>query len=229
MRRSFTAPKGKTLFRPGEACPGFLILEEGTIRVTLTGASGREVVLYRVTPGEVCLQTFSCLVSNEPYGAEGVVESDLVGELVPAGQFREKFAEDTAFRERVMGSVAARFVEYQKLVEDVALTGFDARLSKALLRMTDTSGKVSATHSDLARETASGRAYVSRRLAAFARDGLVRQADDDSGFSRSIPDWLLCQHLGAENRYQRQPNLYRPVRASKRSNARSLCPPRCSL
>ena len=178
MRRSFTAPKGKTLFRPGEACPGFLILEEGTIRVTLTGASGREVVLYRVTPGEVCLQTFSCLVSNEPYGAEGVVESDLVGELVPAGQFREKFAEDTAFRERVMGSVAARFVEYQKLVEDVALTGFDARLSKALLRMTDTSGKVSATHSDLARETASGRAYVSRRLAAFARDGLVRQADD---------------------------------------------------
>ena len=178
MRRSFTAPKGKTLFRPGEACPGFLILEEGTIRVTLTGASGREVVLYRVTPGEVCLQTFSCLVSNEPYGAEGVVESDLVGEMVPAGQFREKFAEDTAFRERVMGSVAARFVEYQKLVEDVALTGFDARLSKALLRMTDTSGKVSATHSDLARETASGRAYVSRRLAAFARDGLVRQADD---------------------------------------------------
>ena len=178
MRRSFTAPKGKTLFRPGEARPGFLILEEGTIRVTLTGASGREVVLYRVTPGEVCLQTFSCLVSNEPYGAEGVVESDLVGEMVPAGQFREKFAEDTAFRERVMGSVAARFVEYQKLVEDVALTGFDARLSKALLRMTDTSGKVSATHSDLARETASGRAYVSRRLAAFARDGLVRQADD---------------------------------------------------
>ena len=178
MRRSFTAPKGKTLFRPGEACPGFLILEEGTIRVTLTGASGREVVLYRVTPGEVCLQTFSCLVSNEPYGAEGVVESDLVGELVPAGQFREKFAEDTAFREQVMGSVAARFVEYQKLVEDVALTGFDARLSKALLRLANAGGKVSATHSDLARETASGRAYVSRRLAAFARDGLVRQADD---------------------------------------------------
>ena len=178
MRRSFTAPKGKTLFRPGEACPGFLILEEGTIRVTLTGASGREVVLYRVTPGEVCLQTFSCLVSNEPYGAEGVVESDLVGELVPAGQFREKFAEDTAFREQVMGSVAARFVEYQKLVEDVALTGFDARLSKALLRLAEAGGKVSATHSDLARETASGRAYVSRRLAAFARDGLVRQADD---------------------------------------------------
>ena len=178
MRRSFTAPKGKTLFRPGEACPGFLILEEGTIRVTLTGASGREVVLYRVTPGEVCLQTFSCLVSNEPYGAEGVVESDLVGELVPAGQFREKFAEDRAFREQVMGSVAARFVEYQKLVEDVALTGFDARLSKALLRLADAGGKVSATHSDLARETASGRAYVSRRLAAFARDGLVRQADD---------------------------------------------------
>lgn len=196
MRRTFTAPKGKTLFRPGEACPGFLILEKGTIRVTLTGASGREVVLYRVMPGEVCLQTFSCLVSGEPYGAEGVVESDLTGELVPATQFREKFAEDKEFREQVMASVAARFVEYQKLVEDVALTGFDARLSKALLRLADTGGKVPATHSDLARETASGRAYVSRRLAAFARDGLVRQMDDGI----EILDLTALQRIAAETR-----------------------------
>jgi len=178
MIRQFSAPKGKVIFRPGQECPGFILLSRGTIRVTLTGPSGREVVLYRVHPGDVCLQTFSCLVSDELYGADGLAETELEGELVPAGDFRRRLAEDGPFRDRIMTSVAARFVEYQHLVEDIALTGFDARLSKALLRLADAGGKVSATHSDLASETASGRAYVSRRLGDFARRGLVRQLAD---------------------------------------------------
>lgn len=178
MIRQFSAPKGKVIFRPGQECPGFILLSRGTIRVTLTGPTGREVVLYRVRPGDVCLQTFSCLVSDEPYGADGLAETELAGELVPAGDFRRRLAEDSPFRDRIMTSVASRFVEYQHLVEDIALTGFDARLSKALLRLADAGGKVAATHSDLASETASGRAYVSRRLADFARRGLVRQLAD---------------------------------------------------
>ncbi|WP_114870952.1 cyclic nucleotide-binding domain-containing protein [Sulfitobacter sp. JL08] len=59
--RSFTAPQGKIIFQPGHSCPGFIVLSNGSIKVTLTGASGREVVLYRVRPGEACLQTLSCL------------------------------------------------------------------------------------------------------------------------------------------------------------------------
>lgn len=173
--RSFMAPKGRRLFQPGQDCPGFLLLARGSIRVTLTGQNGRTVVLYRVAPGDVCLQTFSCLVNDTPYGAEGIAETDLEGELVPPGAFRTRMAQDAVFRDRIMASVALRFAEYQQLVEDVALTGFDARLAKALLRLRDDAGLVTATHNDLATETASGRAYVSRRLAEFARRGLVRQ------------------------------------------------------
>ena len=174
MRR-FKALKGKRLFQPGQDCPGFLLLEFGSIRVTLTGPNGRAVVLYRVGPGDVCLQTFSCLVNDAPCGAEGIAETDLEGELVPPGAFRTRMAEDAIFRDRIMASVALRFAEYQQLVEDVALTGFDARLAKALLRLRNDADLVTATHTDLARETASGRAYVSRRLAEFGRWGLVRQ------------------------------------------------------
>lgn len=175
--RQFNAPAGKVLFQPGRDCPGFLLLSRGTIRVTLTGPTGRAVVLYRVGPGDVCLQTFSCLVNGTVYGAEGVAETDLAGALVPASDFRTRFAQDAAFRDRIMRSVATRFSEYQQLVEDVALTGFDARLAKALLRLRDADNRVTATHGELAEETASGRAYVSRRLAEFARLGLVRQLE----------------------------------------------------
>ena len=64
---------------------------------------------------------------------------------------------------------------YERLVEDVALTSFDARLARALLRLADEDMQVHATHEQLATETASGRAFVSRRLAHFARNGLVER------------------------------------------------------
>ena len=175
LAKKFTAPKGTILFSPGQDCPGFLILKRGCIKVTLTGSSGREVVLYRVHPGEVCLQTFTCLIEDQTYSAEGVVEEDLQGDLIPAGQFRQVMEQDESFRNTVLTSVALRFSEYQQLIEDVALTGFDARLAKVLLRLVDATGIVHVTHTALAAETASGRAYVSRRLAEFARRGIVEQ------------------------------------------------------
>ena len=73
-------PKGTTLFRAGDPCPGFVVLSEGTIRVTMSAANGREVVLYRVRPGDVCLQTFSCLIDGRSSSAEGVAETDLSAE-----------------------------------------------------------------------------------------------------------------------------------------------------
>ena len=109
--RNFTAPQGKIIFQPGHSCPGFIVLSNGSIKVTLTGASGREVVLYRVRPGEVCLQTLSCLINGQPYGAEGIAETDVIGQLVPAGEFRKKFVDDEAFRDLIMSSVATRFAE----------------------------------------------------------------------------------------------------------------------
>ena len=176
--KKFEAKKGQVVFQAGQSCPGFVILQEGTIKVTLTGISGRELVLYRVRPGDVCLQTLSCLINDQPYGAEGVAQSDLKGHLVPAGEFRDKFATDEKFRDMIMHSISSRFSEYQQLIEDVALTGFDTRLAKVLLRECNKDGTVEMTHAELAVETASGRAYVTRRLAEFAKRGWVRQNDN---------------------------------------------------
>lgn len=166
-------PAGTVLFRAGDPCRGFVLLHEGLLRVTLTAANGREVVLYRVAPGEVCLQTFSCLVEGRDYSARGVAETDLLAETIPSADFHRAMARDDAFRARIFGAVAQRFGDFERLVEDVALTGFPARLARALLRLAGDGHTVRATHEQLAAETASGRAVVSRQLARFADEGLV--------------------------------------------------------
>jgi len=172
-RPTALVPKGQVLFRPGEDCSGFVVVHSGTIRVSLTGESGREIVLYRVHPGEVCLQTFGCLINHRPYSAEGLAESDLEIELVPAGEFRQRVIEDGEFRERLFAAVAARFDDMERLVEDVALTGLEARVAKSLLRLMDGTRVVTATHESIAAEIGSGRAAVSRTLGQLARRGTI--------------------------------------------------------
>lgn len=168
-----SCPAGTVLFSPGQECPGFVRLSSGTIRVSLTSANGREVVLYRVGPGDVCLQTFACLTEGLSYSAEGIAETDIEGEILPHARFRQAMDQDADFRSGVLSAVARRFGEYEQLVEDVALTGFDARLARVLLRLGAGQDTIAITHDALAAETASGRAFVTRRLREFARLGLV--------------------------------------------------------
>jgi CRP/FNR family transcriptional regulator len=139
----------------------------------MTGANGREIVLYRVRPGDVCLQTLACLVDGQRYRAEGIAESDLEGTMIPRSAFPDLLSSDGEFRLDLLGAISRRFSEFERLVEDVALVGYEARLARALIRLADENGALVTTHQNLAAETATGRAAVSRTLGAFADEGLV--------------------------------------------------------
>lgn len=164
------------LFRPNDECPGFVVVHKGQIKVSLVTESGREIVLYRVKPGEICLQTFACLVRRMPYNAEGVVESDLEGLVVPTSQFDRLMAQTPAFRTAVFAAMAVRFDEFQHVVETLAFSGLDMRVAQALLTLGGAADEVEATHESIAAEIGSAREAVSRQLAAFVREGLVETA-----------------------------------------------------
>lgn len=177
---SYTAPAplrrsdaGTVLFRPLDACMGYVVVHAGSIRVSLTAESGREITLYRVRPGEICLQTFGCLVEGRSYSAEGVAETAVEIEIIPRADFQQRILNDQDFRTQLFAAVAHRFSDLERLVEDVALTGFEARLARALLRLRDAQGRVAATHEAIAADIGSGRAAVSRQLSRFAHEGLV--------------------------------------------------------
>jgi CRP/FNR family transcriptional regulator len=169
-------PAGTVLFRPQEPCRGFLALHTGTIKVSLTSASGREIVLYRVHPGEICLQTFACLAQDQTYAAEGVAEEDVEGVLAPRLVWDRLMANDAGFRAAVLAAIARRFADFEQVVETLAFAGLEERLAGALLRLADGHSVVHATHEALAAEIGSAREAVSRMLAIMARQGLVETA-----------------------------------------------------
>lgn len=166
-------PVGTILFRAGDECPGYVAVTAGCIRVSLVSANGREIVLYRVGPGEVCLQTFACLVEGRRYLAEGIVEAEVSGELIPPNVFSHRMATDDTFRQQVLGAVAHRFAEFEHVVETLAFAGLEQRVAQAILRVAGAGREARITHEQIAIEIGSAREAVSRQIAALARTGFV--------------------------------------------------------
>jgi CRP/FNR family transcriptional regulator len=164
-------PAGTQLFAERQPCQGFPLLLEGSIKVVKTAASGREMLLYRVEPGESCIITSSCLLGHAPYTARGETETPATLLILPSGIFDRLVAEQAQFRDFVFHLFSERLAELMQLVEEVAFHRLDQRLAKLLLAKPGET--LHATHQQLAEELGSVREIVSRLLKGFAAQGLV--------------------------------------------------------
>lgn len=165
-------PRGAVLFRPGDHAQGFVFVLTGRVEVRLTGATGREILLYAVEPGESCVQTTLGLMGNEPYSGEAVAATDVRIAVLPRALFLRLIDDDDGFRRFVLSAFGQRMAELTHLLERVAFGRIEVRLAEALLDLA-TGDLVEATQAELAARIGSAREVVSRRLEAFERHGWV--------------------------------------------------------
>ncbi|MFC5300046.1 Crp/Fnr family transcriptional regulator [Azospira restricta] len=163
-------PAGTRIFAEREPCRGFPLVVDGSIKVVKTAPSGREMLLYRVAPGDSCIISSSCLLGRTPYTARGESESAVTLAVLPEALFERLLAEHRAFRDFVFHLLAERIADLMQRVEEVAFHRLDQRLARLLLARGD---DIHATHQALADELGSVREIVSRLLKGFAAEGLV--------------------------------------------------------
>ncbi len=164
-------PPGQTIFAPGHPAEQFLLVLDGTVRVQQSAASGREIVLYRVSSGESCILTTACLLSQDSYYAEGLTETPVTAVAVPRAAFDALMARSSQFRQFVFSNYAQRITDLLHVVEEVAFERIDKRLAQRLLERAGEGGELNTTHQDLASELGSAREVVSRHLKEFQRRG----------------------------------------------------------
>jgi CRP/FNR family transcriptional regulator len=167
----FAAPAGTVLFHPGDPCRGFVLLTEGAVRVELVAEDGHALLLYRLQPGEPCLMTTACLFAGEGYAAEGRAETAVAGLILPPAAFAALVADSAAFRGFVLAGFGHRLAALMARIEALSFRSVDRRLAEALLARPP--GEIATTQADLAVEVGTAREVVTRRLHAFAKEGLV--------------------------------------------------------
>ena len=164
-------PAGSVLFERNTPCEGFPLVLEGSVRVTMSSAGGREIVLYRVSPGEGCILSGGCLLGQTDYAARGVAESEVTLMRIPPAPFQDLLLRFAPFRRFVFDMYGARLAEVMELVEEVAFRKLDTRLARLLVQR---GPLIEATHQNLADELGSVRVFVSRLLRNFEQRGWVK-------------------------------------------------------
>jgi len=164
-------PAGSVVFDENQPCQGFPLLLSGVVRVIKAAPNGRELLLYRVCPGESCILTSSCLLGHAHYSARGVVEQAVEIIALPAPVFRQLIATHEPFRAYIFNLFSERITELMELVSAVTFQKLDQRLAALLLTKRS---PIHATHQQLADELGSVREMVSRLLKQFADHGWVR-------------------------------------------------------
>ena len=168
--RAMTVPPGTRLFDERTPCGAFPLVIEGRVKVAKLSPSGREIVLYRVGPGQSCLLTSSCLLSRREYAATGTAEVPTTLVSIPRDLFDSLMTGAPPFRDYVHALFADRIGELMTLVEEVAFRRLDQRLAAHLLAR---GPQVDARHQDIAVELGSVREIVSRLLNDFEDRGFV--------------------------------------------------------
>lgn len=166
------AQAGEILFDADSPGTSFLLLTEGSIRLLYPGID-RELLLYRLQPGECCILTVSHLLSETWYPVQAQVESAISAVAIPQPLFRQMVEQSPLFSAFLFHSFASRLTGLLDLLGAVATMRLDQRLAGLLLSKGTI---IKTTHSQLADELGSVREVISRILKDFEDRELIELA-----------------------------------------------------
>lgn len=169
--RFFEAPIGTVGYREGTPCGAYVMRLKGKSRVYKMSTGGREILLYRVSAGETCVITTTCLLGTSDYPASTIVEEPIRDVLIPATAFHQLMLDSAIFRKFVMTNYGALISDLIVLLDEVAFHSLQGRLAKVLLNAN--LPQITCTHQQLADELGTAREVVSRQLKRLEQKGAI--------------------------------------------------------
>lgn len=170
--------KGTILHRGGHDCLGVLQVKSGRLRTYLLSAEGREITLFHVLAGEICLLSASCILNHITFDVFISVEEDTEVIRIPADSMAQ-ISHTNVYAENFLYKMTAqRFSDVMQALELVLFMGFDQRLATFLLEESSRTGSavIRMTHEQIAREVGSAREVVTRTARQFAQEGWISLA-----------------------------------------------------
>ncbi len=156
-------------------CIGVLFVKSGRVRTYITSEEGREITLYRLEAGDICILSASCVIQSIDFDVSVEAEEDCEVIQINAYTF-SRLSQENVYVELFSYKMATeRFSDVMWAMEQILFTSFDKRLATFLLDETAKTGsdEIHMTHEQIAKYLGSAREVVSRMLKYFAKEGYV--------------------------------------------------------
>jgi CRP/FNR family cyclic AMP-dependent transcriptional regulator len=163
--------KGEAIFHEGDDAGGVVAVVSGTVKVSLIGVGGREVVLRFSGSGELVGELAA--VGDRPRTANVTAVGPVEAILVRAADFRRLALEHPRIANLVFDNVATLLAEADRQRVDFATRDVTARLAGRLVELAQTAGEadgdgiritLSLSQDELAAWSGASREAVARSL-----------------------------------------------------------------
>ena len=170
--------KGFNLHSTDSECLGVLLIKNGGLRVYILSEDGREITLYRLSPGDVCVLSASCIINSITFDVHIDAESDTDAYLINIGAFSKLSNQNVYVENFAYKNTNERFSDVMWAMEQILFMSFDKRLAIFLLdEITKTnSNELHLTQEQIAKYIGSAREVVSRMLKVFQSEGILEQS-----------------------------------------------------
>ena len=167
-------PKGTNIHN-GNECTGIILIRKGSLRLYILSDEGKEITLYRLFPGEMCMLSASCVLNNITFDV--FVDADENAECIIVGgcAYAALAERNTSAKIFALETALARFSDVMWVMQQILFMSMDKRLAIFLLDEVSKTGgdTVHLTHEQIAKYMGSAREVVTRMLKYFSSEGIV--------------------------------------------------------
>jgi len=167
--------KGSNVHSADNDCIGVIVIKSGELRTYILSDEGKEITLYRLNAGEVCILSASCLIKNIDFDVyiDAEVDTDIL--LINSYIFSRLQSQNVYVENFALHTAVDKFSDVMWAMQQILFLSFDRRLAAFLIdeSVKTNSDDIKLTHEQIAKYMGSAREVVTRMLHHFESDGLV--------------------------------------------------------
>ena len=167
--------KGQNIHGTTGNCTGAVYVKSGVLRTYMLSDEGKEITLYRLYPGDICMLSASCVLQTITFDVFVDAEEKSDVYIISAGFFSQLMQENVYVENFALKTATERFSDVMWAMQQILFMSFDRRLAVFLLEENAKSGDdiIKLTQEQIAKYMGSAREVVSRMLKYFSSENLV--------------------------------------------------------
>lgn len=167
---------GKNIYSYREESIGVLIVKSGELRAYMVSKDGKNITLYRLKSGHVCILSASSLFKNITFDVNIDAETESEILLINPLIFSKMTEENIYVENFSLKTLTDKFSNVMWAMEQMLFMNFNQRLAIFLLNELENKNslEIHLTHEQIAKYVGSVREVVSRILKDFKNKGIIK-------------------------------------------------------
>lgn len=156
-------------------CTGAILVKSGCIRAYILSEEGKEITLYRLYSGDMCMLSASCVLKAITFDVFVDAEENSECYIINGKSFADITQNNIYAQNFALNMAVSRFSDVMWVMQQILFMSFDKRLAIFLNDEISKTGDttIKLTHEQIAKYMGSAREVVSRMLKYFSAEGIV--------------------------------------------------------